>query len=171
MGQFRSNANAATLALIALLTLGLGIFSPFMMMTVPLMGVHNTYSLIGGIVEFFHSGGSGNYFLGIILLTFSVLFPTAKLLLLLTATSRFAPISKTTRIRIHRWVGLTAKYSMLDLMVIAIMIVIFKAGNLVSVASVAGLSGIYIFSGAILLSMMAELMVDFMAFERADNGN
>ncbi len=168
VNRFRNNANAATLAVIALVLLCIGIFSPFMKMKVPLMGVDNTYSLVGGICEFFKSG---NYLFGIILLAFSVLFPIFKLLLLLIITNRNIPMSKTIRIKIHHLVELLAKYSMLDVFVIAIIIVIFKVANMVSVASVAGAIGIYIFCAAIFLSILAGIAVDITVFERMNNDN
>ncbi len=142
MKSLRSNANAATLALIALLVLGVAFISPFITIRVELLGVNKTYSLIGGIINLF---AHGNIFLGAILLIFRVLFPTSKLLMLIVCTSRFMPISWKSRIRMHHLVALSAKYSMLDIFVVAIMIVAFKIGHL---ANVSGLAGIYIFTGA-----------------------
>ncbi len=57
----------------------------------------------------------------------------------------------------HHLVALSAKYSMLDIFVVAIMIVAFKIGHM---ANVSGLAGIYIFTGAIALSIAAEKTVD-----------
>ena len=49
MKLLRSNANASTLALIALLMFAVGVFSPFITMRIALLGTVNTVSLIAGI--------------------------------------------------------------------------------------------------------------------------
>src|SRR3954451_16363209 len=92
--HLRHNGLAAVLALVALIVLVIGMVMPFISMTK--LGTSRVFSLVGGIVELFQRG---NFFIGTILLVFSVMFPVVKLLMLLAATSALAPLSFTTRKR------------------------------------------------------------------------
>src|SRR5438128_10990330 len=86
--RFRHNGIAAIVALIALITLCVADVIPFISMT--RLGEVREYSLISGIIELFKQG---NWLIGAVLLAFSVIFPFAKLLALLIATSSLAPVS------------------------------------------------------------------------------
>src|SRR4051794_14285517 len=122
--HLRHNGLAAVLAVIALITLIVGMVTPFISMTK--LGTSRIYSLVGGILELFHSG---NIFIGSILLIFSVMFPVAKLAMLLVATSSLVSMSDRTRRRMHKIAVVTGKYSLLDLLVVAVMIVLVKFGE------------------------------------------
>jgi paraquat-inducible protein A len=91
-----------------------------------------------------------------VLLVFSVVFPYAKLLGLLVATSALAPISERWRARLHAMAVLTGKYSLLDIIVVAMMIVLVKFEG---VAEVRALPGTILFCIAILLSIASGLCV------------
>src|SRR5690606_26508793 len=91
-----------------------------------------------------------------ILFLFSVSFPIAKLAALLVATSRLARLSMRARRVIHRIADLTGKYSMLDVLVVAVVIVLVKFRNL---AHVEAHSGTVWFCAAVLLSMASGLCV------------
>lgn len=95
-------------------------------------------------------------FLAGILVTFSMLFPAIKLVFLLIAYADMAAGRGTRRRALDRisWLG---KWSMLDVLVLALVIFYIKASAL---AEATTLPGIYFFSGAVLMTMMAYAMVE-----------
>jgi paraquat-inducible protein A len=151
--HLRHNGLAAVLAVIALIVLVIGMVTPFISMSK--LGTNRVFSLVGGIVELFHSG---SIFIGVILLLFSVVFPIVKLVMLLVATSRLVSVSDRARRRMHMISVMTGKYSLLDLLVVAVMIVLVKLGPL---AEVHARPGTILFAVAVLLSIAAGLCVNF----------
>jgi paraquat-inducible protein A len=151
--RLRHNGVAATLALAALVTLSFAIFMPFISMT--RFGQRREFSLIGGILELFDTG---DWLIGSVLLTFSVVFPFAKLLALLVATSALLPISKKWRRRLHHLALVTGKYSLLDILVVAIIIVLVKFHG---IAEARALPGTTLFCVAIFMSILAGFAVNF----------
>ena len=150
--RMRHNGLAAILALAAIVVLALGVVSPFLSMNK--LGQTRVFSLVGGIVELFHTG---NTLIGLVLLVFSVIFPFAKLIALLAATSALTRLSPKARHRLHHMAVLTGKYSLLDLLVVAIMIVLVKFDG---IAEVRALPGTFLFGVAILLSIFSGVFVD-----------
>lgn len=150
--RLRHNGLAALLAVVALIVLVLGMVMPFISMTK--LGTSRIYSLIGGIVELFHTGDN---FIASILLLFSVVFPILKLTLLLMATSSLVTMSDRSRRRMHKIATVTGKYSLLDLLVVAVMIVLVKFGDF---AQVRAEPGTILFCVAVFLSMAAGFCVD-----------
>ena len=140
------------LAVFALITLVVADVMPFISMSK--LGEQRVFSLIGGIIELFDRG---NWFIGAILLVFSVIFPFAKLIALLAATSALTRLSPKARHRLHHMAVLTGKYSLLDLLVVAIMIVLVKFDG---IAEVRALPGTFLFGVAILLSIFSGVFVD-----------
>lgn len=116
-------------------------------------GVAREYSLPGGIRDLYQRG---HLLLAGILLVFSVLFPYAKLLALLAATSALVPLTPLTRRRLHRLATLTARYSLLDILVVAIMIIVIKFDDVLEARA---LGGTVAFCAAILLSVLAGMCV------------
>lgn len=151
--HLRHNGLAAVLAMLALIVLVIGLVMPFIYMTK--LGTVREYSLVGGILELFHSG---NTFIGIVLLLFSVVFPIVKLIMLLLATSSLVAISDKSRRVMHKIAVVTGKYSLLDLLVVAVMIVLVKFGEF---AEVKARAGTVLFCVAVLLSIAAGLCVKF----------
>ena len=148
----RHNGLGAILALIALATLAISLFLPFLSMT--RLGETRVFSMLGGIIELFDRR---EYLIGLILLVFSVIFPFVKLLGLLAATSSLAPLSPRGRLLLHKLAVVTGKYSLLDILVVAIIIVTVKFRNLVEATAH---SGTTVFCAAILLSMLAGLAIN-----------
>jgi paraquat-inducible protein A len=146
------NRNAAVLALLAMGVLTAGILMPFISMMQ--LGTTRTFSLIGGIRELFDRK---SYFIGCVLLTFSVVFPYAKLLAILVATSRTVKLSMKTRQWLAHLAHVTGRYSMLDILVVAVMIVVVKFDGLVEIKA---LPGTVMFCFAVLLSIGAGLCVN-----------
>src|SRR3954447_13419018 len=115
--RLRHNGLAAVLSVLAMIVLCVAINMPFISMSK--LGEVRVFSLLGGIMELLRTNQK---LIGSILLVFSVIFPFAKLISLLIATSRLAPISHRRRRRLHFLASVTGKYSLLDILVVAIVI-------------------------------------------------
>jgi len=119
----------------------------------------NEYSVIAGVHGLWEQG---QYPLAIILFFFSIVFPTFKLAMLgVLWTFRLA---EGKRQAVLHWLGILGKWSMLDVFVVAILIVLVKLGPL---AKVQPRRGVYWFAAAILLSMITSMYVDSPARKRS----
>lgn len=130
-------------------------------LSLPLMTVEklvfwkNEYSVIEGVRGLWDQG---QYALAVILFFFSIVFPTLKLAMLgVIWTIRLA---ERRRQALLQWLGILGKWSMLDVFVVAILIVLVKLGPL---ARVQPRRGVYWFAAAILLSMITSMYVDSLA--------
>ena len=115
----------------------------------------STYSVWAGVVSLWQQRERG---LAVVVLFFSIVFPLFKLLAL--AVIWFMPLSQQQRTRLLHWLGVLGKWSMLDVFVVAILIVLVKLGPL---ANVQPRAGVYVFSAAIACSMLAAMYVDRLA--------
>ena len=93
----------------------------------------------------------GQMFLGLTVLLFSIVFPIVKLLyLLLLSTLQRADISRLSRqLRALEWLG---KWSMHDVLVLALTIFFIKSQGVYDAAS---LNGVYFFTAAVLLMILS----------------
>lgn len=93
----------------------------------------------------------GQYFLGITVALFSICFPVLKLLyLLLVSTLPASEIARqSSRLRALEWLG---KWSMHDVLVLALTIFFIKSTGLYDAAS---LAGVYFFTAAVVLMILA----------------
>jgi len=130
-------------------------------LSLPLMKVEkmvfwkNEYSVIAGVQALWEQG---QYALATILFFFSIVFPIFKLAALaIVWTIRLA---EQKRQAVLHWLGVLGKWSMLDVFVVAILIVLVKLGPL---ANVQPQRGLYWFAAAILLSMITSMYVDSLA--------
>lgn len=96
--------------------------------------------------------------LATILFFFSIVFPVIKLVGL--AVIWLWKLPEDNRARLLHWLGLLGKWSMLDVFVVAILIVLVKLGPM---ARVEPRVGVYVFSAAILCSMLTTVYVDGLA--------
>ena len=103
----------------------------------------------------------GQLFLGITILVFSIIFPVLKLLyLLLVSTLPNLEIRRQRRrLRALEWLG---KWSMHDVLVLALTIFFIKSQSIYDAAS---LSGVYFFTAAVMLMILSY------AWLRADGGS
>lgn len=130
-------------------------------LSMPLMKVEkmvlwkNEYSVIGGVKGLWEQG---QYVLASILFFFSVVFPICKLAML--GFLWFVRLAEQRRQMVLHWLGVLGKWSMLDVFVVAILIVLVKLGPL---AKVEPQRGIYWFAAAIFLSMITSMYVDNLA--------
>jgi paraquat-inducible protein A len=150
--RLRHNGLAAVMCVLALVTLAIAINRPFISMSK--LSEERTFSLLSGIFELFRTN---QVLIGSILLIFSVIFPFAKLLAILTATSSLVPLSARSRNRLHWLASVTGKYSLLDILVVAIVIVLVKFKGL---AEAHAQAGTMLFCAAIFLSILAGFAVD-----------
>jgi paraquat-inducible protein A len=134
-------------------------------LSLPLMKVQkmvlwkNEYSVIAGVHGLWEQG---QYALAVILFFFSVVFPIFKLAVL--ACVWFVRLADQKRELVLHWLGILGKWSMLDVFVVAILIVLVKLGPL---AKVEPQRGLYWFAAAILFSMITSMYVDSLAGKKS----
>lgn len=164
--MMRTVLTIRALLTVSSILLGLGLVAPCMTVE-PSMGQQwdswlrlldpsqlepTTYSILGGIFELMRTDSLG---LGLVLLAFSVAFPAFKLATLWWAVSvlkQGQPGGAALWITHHG-----GKFSMLDVMVIAVFIVAIK--GLPGETQVTIGWGLFAFAGAVVLSIVASLMV------------
>lgn len=150
--RLRDNRNAAILAFLALGFLTAGILLPFLSMSK--LGMETSFSMLAGIRELYQRGHA---LLAGILLVFSVIFPYAKLAAILLATTRLVPLSLPARIWLNHAAKVTGRYSLLDIVVVAVIIVVVKFQG---IAEARALPGTTCFAIAVFLSILAGLCVN-----------
>ena len=91
------------------------------------LGNRSESSLLEGILTLFQEG---NWFVGGIVLVFSVLFPLAKIILLLEL-SLFELLHRTHKALTLRVMEQLGKWSMMDVMLLAFLVMLVKLGDLV----------------------------------------
>ena len=149
----RTNRNAATLAFLTLVLLIPGLLLPFVTSTI--LGREQSFSVLSGIGKL-HDDGKD--FLAVLIFCFSVVFPLLKAFSLLLATSAFVPLGRVGRTRLAHFAITTGKYSLLDLLIVALLVVIVQLDG---IAEVEPRVGTVFFGSAVLLSMLAGLCVNF----------
>ncbi len=137
-----------SLAIIAAsVCLALGISLPIIKLTKYVFWTteHSLLSTVHALIR------SGQHFLGITVLVFSIIFPVIKLLyLLLVSTLPIAEISRQRRrLKALEWLG---KWSMHDVLVLALTIFFIKSQGVYDAAS---LTGVYFFTAAVLLMILS----------------
>jgi len=97
----------------------------------------------------------GSYFLGVIIFSFSVVFPVLKILL--CAIALIPAQTQGARDKIIKAVGYVSKWSMADVFIVAVIIVMFKAKgfNFKFTAE----AGIYFYAMSAVLSSLAIILV------------
>jgi paraquat-inducible protein A len=115
----------------------------------------STYSIWAGIMELWKAH---HYFLAGVILFFSMIFPTAKLFGLMCIW--FVPLTHGVRSRYLDWLEILGRWSMLDVFVVATLIVLIKAKDIVDANAEAG---IYLFAGAVILSMLTTNVMNKLA--------
>lgn len=96
-----------------------------------------------------------SYILAAIIFFFSILFPYLKIGGL--GYIWFAHVNQDERKITMRWLKVLAKWSMLDVFVVAILIVMNKTGGPINVSPRIGL---YCFAAAIILSILVSVLID-----------
>mgnify|MGYP001574328455 FL=1 len=113
----------------------------------------NTFSIITGITTLLEEG---KIFLFIIITLFSLVLPTAKLIVI------FLVLRQKTKAQLQRYLQLMhtyGKWSMLDVFVVGIMVVIIKIEGMIKVELH---YGFYIFTSAVLMTMVLTTLVSWL---------
>jgi paraquat-inducible protein A len=127
---------------------GFGIFAPFFHVT-KFWVFHDAISVISGLITLFQAH---EYFLFGILTLFTVIFPCVKLgLLSIVWTERAHDLARVRRL--HGWVEHLGKWSMLDVFVVAILIVVMKSAD---VADLHIGIGLYLFTFSVITTQLTS---------------
>lgn len=113
------------------------------------------YSLWSGTIGLFRDQ---HYSLGVILLIFSIFFPFAKLCTLLVLWC--GKFTDDQRLRAFKWLEILGRWSMLDVFVVAMIVVIAKSGGALQASAKIG---IYLFAVAVLLSLVVTVYIRTLA--------
>jgi paraquat-inducible protein A len=100
----------------------------FPILEVEKLGHRHAASLLWGTLELL---GEGAWFVGGVVLCFSVVFPLAKILLLLEL-SLLNLLHRKHKAVTYRVMELAGKWSMMDVMLLAFLVMLVKLGNLVT---------------------------------------
>lgn len=126
-------------------------FSLALGLTMPLMNVSRLYffdqnpSLLG-IIGSLWTGG--DWLLAIVVLLFSVILPITKLAIAQLAAAQ-VPAARHV---LHRWIGILSKWSMLDVLLVALVIFGAKTSGL---ATAVAQPGLWFFTASAILSAVA----------------
>lgn len=137
-----------------------GIFRPFTEMTKVWL-FENRVSVYDGLIIFIKSR---EYFLFTILLVFTVIFPFVKILSLIALWLKSGLTRKQT-VQIYTVVSHLGKWSMLDVFVVAILVLLLKSG---SVASVKVQDGFFLFFASVMLTQLASLWIGVIAHKNLE---
>jgi paraquat-inducible protein A len=132
-----------------------GIFRPFTEVT-KLWLFENRVSVYDGLIILFKAR---EYFLFMILLVFTVFFPFVKILCLITLWLK-SGLTRQQTVRIYNFVSHLGKWSMLDVFVVAILVLLLKSG---SVASIKVQDGFFLFFCSVMLTQFASLWIGIIA--------
>ena len=122
-------------------------------LTVEQLGQRHQSSLLGGSFELLRSG---NLFVGSVVLLFSIVFPLVKIVGLLEL-SWFGLLKQTHRAAMHRGMELASKWSMLDVMLLALLVMIVKLGGIVEFHFG---PAVFAFIGCVGMNMLASYCFD-----------
>lgn len=131
----------------AAISLLLGVSLPILRLT-HLYVWTNTHSLVSVIMALMQDG---EYFLSLILLIFSVVFPALKVFYLV-ALYVLPTRPDNERVKLLKRLSWLGKWSMLDVLVLALMVFYVKTSG---IADASSLPGIYFFTASVFLTMIA----------------
>ncbi len=114
-----------------------------------------SYSVITGVINLVDER---EYLLAAVIFLFSVIFPVVKLAVLTVIW--VVRLSDAQRQSALHWLGVLGKWSMLDVLLVAVTI---SAAKLEPLVHVRPLVGVYVFGAAVLLSMLVTLHVTRLA--------
>lgn len=144
----KRNAVAAVLAGASGVLLTLGINLP--MLAVRQLDAEKSYSLLQGVGHLWHRGHIG---LAVLIGGFSIVFPYAKIIMIMLATSAIAPLTPRGRRRLSKVAAATGKYSLLDVLVVAVTVFALQFND--NLLSARPDFGLWLFAGAVAMSMAA----------------
>lgn len=146
-----SSARTAAVALGALILYWPAILLPIL--DIQKLGHHHKSSLLSGTIELIQHG---SWFVGIIVLLFSIVFPLTKILLLLEL-SLLGWLHRRHKALTYRLMEVAGKWSMMDVLLLAFMVMLVKLGTLVEFHFG---PAVIAFVGCVAMSMLASLLFD-----------
>lgn len=147
----RSSARCFAAALGGLLLYFPAILLPIL--EIEKLGHHHTTSLLGGTLDLLRHG---SWFVGIIVLLFSIVLPLLKLLALLEL-SYIGITQRRHRAWTYRVVEWTGRWSMMDVLLLALLVALVKLGELVSFHLG---PAVVAFVMCVVMSLIASIMFD-----------
>jgi len=117
------------------------------------LGHHHTTSLLGGTIDLLLHG---SFFVGCIVLLFSIILPLVKLLALLEL-SWMGLTRRQHRAWTYRLVELAGRWSMMDVLLLALLVTMVKLGDLVAFRLG---PAVLAFVLCVVMSMVASIMFD-----------
>ena len=151
----RSGSRSSARCLAAALG-GLSLYFPAILLPIleiEKFGHHHTTSLLGGTLDLLRHG---NWFVGLIVLLFSILLPLLKLGALLEL-SYIGITHRRHRAWTYRLVEWTGRWSMMDVLLLALLVALVKLGELVSFHLG---PAVVAFVMCVVMSLIASIMFD-----------
>jgi paraquat-inducible protein A len=115
----------------------------------------DSYSILEGVRALIDEKHFG---LAAILFLFSIVFPITKLAAL--AALWFVPVHEERRRALLKWTAMLGKWSMLDVFVVAIIVVISQLGGVIEASA---RIGVYVFAAAIAGSIVTSMLIERLA--------
>lgn len=112
----------------------------------------HTFSILSGIWNLY---AEKHYVLAIVIFLFSVIFPITKLFVLTALW--FVPMTKAAREQCLKWLEMLGKWSMLDVFVVAVTVVITQMSGILEAKPHIG---IYLFAASVILSMILTARIN-----------
>jgi paraquat-inducible protein A len=126
-------------------------------MTTTLLGQSNPATIIGGVIELIEKG---SWPIAAVILFASIIVPVGKILALIwlsLVVRRSNELGASTRTKLYRVTEFIGRWSMVDLFVVAILVALIRAGNLMSITpGPAALA----FGAVVILTMLAAMTFD-----------
>jgi paraquat-inducible protein A len=147
----RSASRTAAAAVAALVLFWPAVLLPIL--EIEQLGQHREQSILGGTIELLHHG---SYFVGGVVLLFSIIFPLTKIVLLLelSCLELLHRRHKAFTLRLMEHAG---RWSMMDVMLLAFLVMLVKLGTLVQFQFG---PAVIAFTVCVAMSMIASLSFD-----------
>lgn len=146
-----NSSRTAAAALAAFLLFWPAVLLPIL--EVEKLGQSQSSSILSGIIDLLHHG---NYFVGGVVLVFSIIFPLTKIFLLLEL-SLLQLLHRKHKARTLRLMEHVGRWSMMDVMLLAFLVMLVKLGSLVEFQFG---PAVVAFSLCVAMSMIASLLFD-----------
>ncbi|WP_292771082.1 paraquat-inducible protein A, partial [Methylophaga sp. UBA5113] len=126
-------------------------------MTTTLLGQSNPSTIIGGVIEL---SQKGSWPIAAVIFFASIVVPVGKILALIwlsIVVQKSSELMANTRTKLYRITEFIGRWSMVDLFVVAILVALIRAGNLMSITpGPAALA----FGAVVILTMLAAMTFD-----------
>ncbi len=121
----RAQARTAATSVAALILFPPAVLLPIL--EIEKLGHHHRSSILGGILELYQTG---SYLIASVILLFSIVFPLAKIVALIEL-SWLCSLREHHRATTYRWMERIGKWSMMDVMLLALLVMTIKLTGLV----------------------------------------